>query len=100
MACDFARQAAARAFSCRNPGTETYSIVGSRCCESLRSLLFILGFTFLGFGCCDQLSLLARIVATLAFVVLGYLVLRRLGLLGLQSKLALLMIILVLGRLG
>ena len=60
--------------------------------------MFILGFIFLGFGYCDQSSSLARVVATLAFVVLGRLVRWQLGLL--QSKLALLMIFLVLGRLG
>ena len=98
MACDFVRQAATRAFSCRNPGTETYSIIALRCHKFLRSSLFFLYFTFLGFGCCDRLSLLARIVATLAFVVFGQLVRWWLGLL--QSKLALLMISLVLGRLG
>ena len=80
MACDFARQAAARAFSRRNPGTETYSIVGLHCCKFLRSSLFILDFTFLGYGCCDRLSSLARVVTTLAFVVLRHLVLWRLGL--------------------
>ena len=98
MACGFARQAAARAFTRRNPGTETFSIIGLLCYKLLRSSLFTLDFTFLGFGCCDWSSSLTCVVATLAFIVLGCLVHRQLGLL--QSKLALLMIFLVLGRLG
>ena len=101
MACDFARQAAARVLSRRDPGTETYSIIGTAgTYKSPRSSLFILGFTFLGFGCCNWLSSLARVVATLAFVVLGCLVLWWLGLLGLQSKLASLVTFPGLGRLG
>ena len=100
MACDFAHPTTSRAFSRRNPGTENYSIVGLRCCKSLRSSLFFLDYTFLGFGCCDRLSLCARVVATSDFIVLGGLMLQRLGFPGLQPSLALFMNFLVLGRLG